>query len=831
MVVRNFNASQQTRTGTLTTVQEEIETTSQGFSQVSLTVIPFIRSKTISFTAKSLKPFTKMHVYFDKRVVDAHVTPASSGAIGTTFLNFSNVVTPVAGSPLISDGVGNCEGTFLIPDPKKSGNPRFKTGDLEFVITADVNNSQVGDGSNEIAARQTYAEALYSAKGMLDTQQETIIATRNAIVRTTALSEQGGVIRGSEIIPPAAPVADVGWGMDPLAQTFIVLDTDVATEDATGAFLTSCDIFFFSKDDNYPVTMEIRNVLNGAPGPKILPFGRKTLQSSQVSLSDDGNTATTFTFDSPIYVQGGTEYSICLLTNTPDYKVWISDLGTQDTSGNEITSQPHVGVLFKSSNNSTWVPSPTQDMKFSLKRAKFDTAAAGLVTLQNEDLPSRTLKDNPIEMVDNSTTLKIRHPHHGMYVATNNVTIAGVASGASTTLNGAITAAGTSITLTDGTDFDDTSGKYSRDASNVYYIKIDDEIISYTTISGTGISSATRAVNGTTAAGHANGATVILYQLHKVPLYDINKTHTSIGNIGIDDYTITLSTTPVVDGDGGTSTFGGSVVTATENAQYAVSSANMGLLTPPRTAITAGFLGTTSTSPDGSETSFTKATTSTTVPLKNNYYWDSLYMVASSINETNEMSGAKSLSIPITLSSEIDALSPVIDLQRTSMVAVANKITVIDSSSDVYPTSIYSAMTEPEGDNNAAIYLTKKINLENPATSLRVIFDANREDAASIKVLYKILRVDDEFDFDEIGYTFFNDDGTVAGSGGPDVTVNPSISLNQFNEYEYTAGVTDDGVGNELDEFISFQIKIVLRTTNSARPPRVKQLRVLALAT
>ena len=472
-------------------------------------------------------------------------------------------------------------------------------------------------------------------------------------------------------------------------------------------------------------------------------------------------------------------------------------------------------------------------MKFSLKRAKFDTTAAGLVTLQNKALPSKTLKLNPIEMIDDDTTLKILHPHHGMYSINNNVTIAGVASGASTTLNGAITAAATSITLTDGTNFDDTSGKYSRDASNVYYIKIDDEIISYTTISGTGITSATRAVNSTTAAAHANGATVEFYQLHKVPLYYINKTHTAIGNIGIDYYTITPSSmpTPVVDGAGGTSTFGGSVVTATENAQYAVSSTNMGLLTPPRTAIAAGFLGTTSTSPDGSETSFTKSTTSRTVPLTSNYYWDTLNMVASSINETNEMSGAKSLSIPITLSSEIDTLSPVIDLQRLSMVAVANKITVIDSSSDVYPTSIYSAMTEPEGDNHAAIYLTKKINLENAATSLRVILDANREDAASIKVLYKILRVDDAFDFDEIGYKFFNDDGTVAGSGGPDVTVNPSISLNQFNEYEYTAGVTDDGIGTSLGEFISFQIKIVLRTTNSARPPRVQQLRVLALAT
>jgi len=827
MVMRDYNASQQSRTGVLTEVTENIELTSNGFKSVAKTVIPYVRSKTITFIAKSLKPFTKMYVYFDKRVVNAHVTPASSGAIGTTHLNFSDVATPVAGSTLVTDAVGNCEGTFLIPNPRIAGNIRFKTGDVEFVLTSNANNAQVGDGTNEIVARQTYAEAVYSAQGILDTQQETIISTRNAIVKTTALNQESGILVGGSL-PDQGDDGDDGG--DPLAQTFIVLGSDAAAGVA-GAFLTSCDIFFSAKDDTYPVSMEIRNVVNGSPGPKILPFGRKTLQSSEISLSDDGNTATTFTFDSPVYVLGGTEYSICLLTNTPDYKVWISDLGTQDTSGNEITDQPHVGVLFKSSNNTLWVPSPTQDMKFSLKRAKFDTTAAGLVTLQNKDLPSKTLRLNPIEMLDNSTTLRIIHPHHGMYSASNNVTITGVESGASTTLNGAITAVATSITLTDGTNFDDTSGKYSRDASSVYYIKIDDEIISYETISGTGITSATRAANSTTAAAHANGSTVELYQLHKVPLYDINKTHTAIGNIGIDDYTITLSTTPVVDGAGSISSFGGSVVTATENAQYDVSTTNMGLLTPTKTSLAAGFLGTTSTSPSGSETSFTKSTTSATVPLEDNYYWPTSYMVASGINETNEMAGVKSLTMPITLSSELDAVSPVIDTQRLSMVAVANKINVIDSSSDVYPTSIYAAMTEPEGDNHAAIYLTKKINLENPATSLRVILDANRENAASIKVLYKTLRVDDAFDFDEIDYKFFNDDGTVAGSGGPDVTINPSISLNQFNEYEYTAGVTDDGVGTELDEFIAFQIKIVLRTTNSARPPRIKQLRVLALAT
>ena len=822
MVIRNFHATQQSRTGVLTEVEESIEYTSNGFKSIAKTLIPFCRQKTISFDAKSLKPFTEIFVYFDKQVVNTYVTPAASGAIGTEFLNFSDVVTPVAGSKLISDGVGNCQGSFTIPDPKITGNPKFKTGDVDFVLTADPQNRQVGDASNEIVARQTYADAVYSAKGLLDTQQETIIATRNAITRTTPLHEEAGIVVGQEVqVRP----------MDPLAQTFIVLDTDNVDEVITGAFLTSVDIFFYAKDTQYPVCVEIRNVVNGSPGPKILPFGRKTLQSNEVSVNSvDGSTATTFTFDAPVYVQGGTEYSICLLANTPDYKVWIADLGTSDVSGNEITDQPHVGVIFKSSNNTTWVPSPTQDLKFSLKRAKFDIEASGLVTFQNKDLPAKILRQHPMEMTDASTVLKVNHASHGMYSTSNNVTIDGVKSGASTTLNGAITTTATSITLTNGTNFDDTSGKYSRDASNVYYIKIDDEIISYTTISGTGISSATRGANSTTATSHANGATVELYQIHKVPLYDINKTHTAIANIDMDSYTLVLATTPVIDGAGSTSTFGGTVVTATENAQYDISSNNVGILVPPKTKAETAVLTTTATSTSGSETSFTKSSTNRIVPLDDNYYHENTKMVASAINETNEMSGTKSFSMPITMTSELDALSPVIDLQRVSMVAVANKVNKIDSSSDIYPTTIYKQMTAPEGDNHSAIYLTKKINLENAATSLRVLVDINRDADAEVKVLYKILRVDDAFDFDEMDFKFFNDDGTVSGAGGPDETTSPSIG-NQYKETEYTAGVTDDGIGTPLEEFISFQIKIVMRTTNQARPPKLKNLRALALAT
>ena len=159
------------------------------------------------------------------------------------------------------------------------------------------------------------------------------------------------------------------------------------------------------------------------------------------------------------------------------------------------------------------------------------------------------------------------------------------------------------------------------------------------------------------------------------------------------------------------------------------------------------------------------------------------------------------------------------------MVAVGNVINNIDSSSDVFPTTDFSASTEPDGDNNAAIYITKKVALENPATSIKVTFAANKVATSDIKVLHKVLRSDDSFDFDELGYEFFNTDGS------PDSTVNSSLKATDFQEYTYSAGIKDDGVGETLGEFSQFAIKIVMQGTNAAAPPRIRDLRIIALAT
>mgnify|MGYP003650193408 FL=1 len=91
--------------------------------------------------------------------------------------------------------------------------------------------------------------------------------------------------------------------------------------------------------------------------------------------------------------------------------------------------------------------------------------------------------------------------------------------------------------------------------------------------------------------------------------------------------------------------------------------------------------------------------------------------------------------------------------------------------------------------------------------------------------MFKTLKTSGSEDFDELGYQYFNTDGS------PDSTVPNSLVKSDFQEYVYTAGVKDDGVGTPLDDFIQFQIKIIMQGTDAAKPVRIKDLRAIALAT
>ena len=626
--------------------------------------------------------------------------------------------------------------------------------------------------------------------------------------------------------------------VQPLGQTF-------KASSIGGSFLTGIDLYFHSKDPNIPIWVEIRNVIAGAPGQRVLPHSRKVLEPDSVNLdAENGSIPTSFVFDSPVYVQEGQEYAIVVMTKSQDYRIWTAQQGELDVlTGGVISTQPALGVLYKSSNDSAWTPVQNEDLKFTLFKASFDYAVSGTVELENEIIGKsvlysddsddskgvaygKRLRPNPIILTDSSTVMRVKHIDHGMYTTSNNVEIRNVTSGLSTTLNGAITNTATSLVL-DPTVSGGSSvtGFEASNESSKIYLKIDDEIMKGT-LSGLNVTSITRAQGSTTAAAHTDEAVVELYQINKTPLTEINKIHTAIANIGIDSYTVTLTTAPTISGSSDTNEVGGNEVYASENYRYETLRPSIQTLELPGTNILSFLQPTTGTSPSGTETSFSKLTANEQhIVLNENVDLDRSNIVASNINETNEMASNKSFGIKMKIATTNSGISPVIDLDRASAIVVANRINNIDSSSDVFPTADFNASTEPDGDQNAAIYITKKVALENPATSIRVKFAANKVASADIKVLFKILRSDESNDFDELGYEFFNTDGS------PDSTVNASLKRSDFQEYTYSAGIKDDGVGEALPEFAQFAIKIVMQGTNAAQPPRIKDLRIIALAT
>ena len=265
---------------------------------------------------------------------------------------------------LVSDLGANLIGSFYIPNPNISSNPRFNTGTKTFTI-CNLNNNDQNNAD-------TVGEDKYTASGTLETVQEQIISVRNAKVQQQREGESKEVKRSlgfeltkSTVIRTRSQQVQVGY-YDPLAQSFQV-------EDETGVFLTSCDVFFQTKDDmGIPLTFQLRTMQNGTPTQKILPFSEVVVTPDQIVTSQNGTVPTRITFEAPVYLEGGSEYAITLASWSTKYRVFISRVGESDLVTDEfISNQPYLGSLFKSQNASTWEPSQWEDLKFILYRADF----------------------------------------------------------------------------------------------------------------------------------------------------------------------------------------------------------------------------------------------------------------------------------------------------------------------------------------------------------------------------------------------------------------------------------------------------------------------------
>lgn len=171
-----------------------------------------------------------------------------------------------------------------------------------------------------------------------------------------------------------------------------------AVNDETGIFLTSVEVYFSDKDEKVPITLQIRNVVSGIPGNIVIPFSEVTLDPNDVLVSPDASLPTKFTFSSPLYLTGPQQqelrgntsstqqtqqYALTLVSNSSKYRAFVAEKGKPSLNDGSVFSNTPgtVGNYFKSQNSAVWIPSPLENLKYSLYRASF--ANEGLVRFFN----------------------------------------------------------------------------------------------------------------------------------------------------------------------------------------------------------------------------------------------------------------------------------------------------------------------------------------------------------------------------------------------------------------------------------------------------------------
>ena len=175
-------------------------------------------------------------------------------------------------------------------------------------------------------------------------------------------------------------------------------------------------------------------------------------------------------------------------------------------------------------------------------------------------------------------------------------------------------------------------------------------------------------------------------------------------------------------------------------------------------------------------------------------------------------------------------LSPVLDVKNAIFILGRNKINkpVSDYATD-------SRSNDIVDDPHGSVFVTKRVNLKQPATSLQVLVAANRTSVGDFRVFYQLFKTDSSEVKQKFipfpGYdNLIDDDGDGYGdrvidprknNGRPDAKVPANVGK-QFSEYQFTA--------DHLGQFDGFVVKIVMTSTNESEPVHFKDFRALALA-
>tara|TARA_Y100000588_G_C14156662_1_gene882952 strand:- start:426 stop:1427 length:1002 start_codon:yes stop_codon:yes gene_type:complete len=198
--------------------------------------------------------------------------------------------------------------------------------------------------------------------------------------------------------------------------------------------------------------------------------------------------------------------------------------------------------------------------------------------------------------------------------------------------------------------------------------------------------------------------------------------------------------------------------------------------------------------------------------------------ILSRSNEIATLNSEKSAEYKLTLSSQDVSVSPAVDVERFDLTTVKNLINN-DSTGEA----------NTAGGNAQCRYITKTVTLDDGQDSddLKVYITAYKNASATIEVYAKVINADDSDTMEDASWQALEQDTNSA-------IVSDNEDTTDFKEYTYSfpeAKLT--GAGGEVEYTNSqgvsfkgykrFRLKVVMLSSTKTNPPRMKDIRAIAL--
>ena len=148
----------------------------------------------------------------------------------------------------------------------------------------------------------------------------------------------------------------------------------------------------------------------------------------------------------------------------------------------------------------------------------------------------------------------------------------------------------------------------------------------------------------------------------------------------------------------------------------------------------------------------------------------------------------------------------------------------IEVSKVTYETGVdYISDLQSKNSSNIAKYVTKEVSINNPGTSINVKTTVNTNNIENIKILYRIKKSSSQENFEDIEWNYFNNTGVPDS----EVIATSENSISGITEKQSSYQELSYSI-EDLPEFSSFAIKIVMKSNNPAFVPKIQDLRVVA---